>query len=130
MLTVLVASALAFHAPITSNLQASRSAVAMKSTSAGHTGFWDRPDFIESQKKAASANPVRQPTIGEGQATGDTFNPNAFWKRADWQAKSAQAAADKKGKWMEGASGWLGSGVPEDGVTTYRSGQGQSGWKE
>ena len=130
MLTVLVASALAFHAPITPNLQASRSVVAMKATSAGHVGFWDKPEFIASQAQAARTNPVRQPTIGEGQPTGDTFNPNAFWKRADWQAKSAQAAASKKGQWMEGASGWLGSGVPEDGATYYRSGEGQSGWKE
>ena len=96
-----------------------------------YKGFWERPDFQSGQVQAAKDNEVRLPTIAESQETGDTAHKNAFWKNPEWQKKQAAAAAENKDKWMAGSGqvNWGDSGAPPEGIY-YRTGEGQSGWKE
>ena len=78
---LLVASASAFHAPTASRASTTRAAIAMKDIPM--KGFWNDPAW--QAKQASANNPVRMPTIGEAQPTGDTAHKGAFWKRPEWQ---------------------------------------------
>ena len=125
MIATTVSLLLAFHAPA-SQFVALRASPTMGLKDGMKGGFWNRPDFIESQKQAAMVNPTRNPTIAEGQPTGDTAHPKAFWKQAEWQAKSAAAAKENNAKYGAGSGLWP-DGVPKDGVT-YVKERGQSGY--